>query len=79
MGQGHADDGHSACRTEIVNSGAGVRIASDEDVAREVVVETISTNRGRKGYSAHEKAHGTSETSFARFVLCAERLEPDYD
>ena len=57
----------------------GVRIASDEDVATEVVVGTISTNRGRNGYSAHDKAHDIPETSFARFVLCAERLEPDYD
>ena len=61
----------------------GVRIASDEDVATEVVVGTISTNRGRNGYSAHDKAHDKAhdipETSFARFVLCAERLEPDCD
>ncbi len=68
MGQGHADDGHSACRTEIVNSGAGVRIASDEDVATEVVVETISTNRGRNGYSAHEKL--TVHLRLASPVLC---------
>ena len=57
----------------------GVRIASDEDVATEVVVGTISTNRGRNGYSAHDKAHDIPETSFARFVLRAERLEPDCD